>query len=310
MLHLIVKILRPVQSLFAKPANALIGTSCARVLSPILKKRHFVPLAPVPFHQMVSSIDTPSGSSGVKVAFFTGCVIDKFFPHVATAALDIFTHHGIGVFLPEGLGCCGIPALTSGDVPSFKRLMRLNIEKLSSSPFDILVTPCATCTFTIKKIWPMLIQDETETIKDRIEKLSASTMDINEFLVKNIHPAAIENPDPDAKIVSYHDPCHLKKSLGVFQEPRILLQSNPRYQFRDMQNADACCGMGGSFNLNYYDISSRIGIRKRDDIVNTGCEVIATGCPACMMQISDMLSKAGDNINVKHSIEIYAESLK
>jgi len=47
---------------------------------------------------------------------------------------------------------------------------------------------------------------------------------------------------------------------------------------------------------------------KRDHIAATGCEVVATGCPACMLQIADMLSQAGDRIAVKHPVEIYAES--
>jgi glycolate oxidase iron-sulfur subunit len=36
---------------------------------------------------------------------------------------------------------------------------------------------------------------------------------------------------------------------------------------------------------------------------------VATSCPACMLQITDILSKAGDRISVRHVIEIYAESL-
>jgi glycolate oxidase iron-sulfur subunit len=77
-----------------------------------------------------------------------------------------------------------------------------------------------------------------------------------------------------------------------------------------MPQPDACCGMGGSFNLQYYEISSEIGKRKRDNIKATGCEVVATGCPACMLQISDVLSRSKDRLAVKHPIEIYAEALK
>ena len=77
-----------------------------------------------------------------------------------------------------------------------------------------------------------------------------------------------------------------------------------------MAEADRCCGMGGSFNLQHYDISAAIGKRKRENIEQSGCEVVATSCPACMLQITDMLSQAGDRIQVKHTIEIYAESLK
>jgi len=110
--------------------------------------------------------------------------------------------------------------------------------------------------------------------------------------------------------ITYHDPCHLKKSLGVAAEPRALIQANPNYQFKEMPESDRCCGLGGSFNLYYYELSANIGTRKRDHIASSGCSAVATGCPACMIQLSDMLSKAGDQIAVRHPVEIYAESLK
>jgi glycolate oxidase iron-sulfur subunit len=76
-----------------------------------------------------------------------------------------------------------------------------------------------------------------------------------------------------------------------------------------MSDADRCCGCGGSFNLQHYGLSKDIGTIKRDNIVASGAEVVATGCPACMMQISDMLSQHKDQIAVKHVMEIYAETL-
>jgi glycolate oxidase iron-sulfur subunit len=85
----------------------------------------------------------------------------------------------------------------------------------------------------------------------------------------------------------------LKKSLGVAAQPRALVGANQRYELQEMAEADWCCGMGGSFNLQHYEISARIGRRKRDNIVQSGCEVVATGCPACMLQITDMLSRPG-----------------
>ena len=308
--NFLVKRLRPIQKIFIKPASHYIGTSCARFFSPILKQRHFIPLAPTSFHELTPSIDTQPGTSGIKVAFFPGCIVDNFFPHVAKSALSVFKHHQVGVFLPEGLGCCGIPALTEGDRITFKRLMHVNLEKLDASEFDILITPCATCTYTIKKLWPLFITDEMEKIKHRVNKLSSITMDINEFLVKHIGFQSNKSSSHTSNIISYHDPCHLKKSLNVSLEPRIVLQANPKYTFKEMKDADLCCGMGGSFNLTNYEISACIGERKRMNILHSGCDVLATGCPACMIHISDTLSKAGDKIKVKHTIEIYSESLK
>jgi glycolate oxidase iron-sulfur subunit len=115
---------------------------------------------------------------------------------------------------------------------------------------------------------------------------------------------------PKTVAITYHDPCHLKKTLGVSAQPRAVLKANPGYQLKEMAQPDACCGMGGSFNLQYYEISSEIGRRKRDNIKASGCEVVATGCPACMLQLSDVLSRSKDHIAVRHPIEIYAEALK
>ncbi|MEI3455052.1 MAG: hypothetical protein V8Q91_17025 [Bilophila wadsworthia] len=39
---------------------------------------------------------------------------------------------------------------------------------------------------------------------------------------------------------------------------------------------------------------SRIS-KKRDGVVATGADVVATGCPACMMQLSDMLARNGNH---------------
>ena len=39
---------------------------------------------------------------------FTGCLIDKIFPNIAHSTLKVLDHCGVGVYLPEGQGCCGI----------------------------------------------------------------------------------------------------------------------------------------------------------------------------------------------------------
>jgi glycolate oxidase iron-sulfur subunit len=239
-----------------------------------------------------------------------GCLLDKFFPAIPRAAIRVLDHHGVGLFIPAHQGCCGIPAVSAGDMPTFKRLLMHNLERFEAQDFDVMLTACATCTATIKEIWPVMVRGEQKDLFDRTERLAQKTMDINQFLIERLHLSLpVEQPSNGAAVVTYHDPCHLRKSLGVVSQPRALLQSNPHYRLKEMAGADTCCGLGGSFNLQYYQISSRIGRLKRDNIVATGCDVLATGCPACMLQISDMLSKAGDNVAIKHPIEIYAETL-
>lgn len=311
----LVKLASKFQNIFTRPASEPVGISCRKFALPLRQERNFVSIAPAPFHHMAPSLRTTSGSSGIKVAFFVGCLIDKIFPDVAKAVLKVLDYHGVGVFMPEGQGCCGIPAVSSGDAVAFNRLIRHNLDIFEAADFDYLVTACATCTFTIKKIWPMMIQmmvrKESANIKSRVRKIAEKTLDINQFLVSKIGlQNGVSGRDAKAVSVTYHDPCHLKKSLGISSEPRALIKANPLYRFTEMPEADVCCGMGGSFNLQYYNISTKIGRQKYNNIKISGCSTVATGCPACMIQISDMISRLGGHIAVKHPVEIYAESLK
>jgi len=299
------------QKIFTRPANELIGTSCARFVSPLIGNRHFTSLAKIPFHRRIPSLNTNKGRSGIKVAFYVGCLLDKSFPHIAQDVVDVLHHHGVGIFMPKGQGCCGIPAISSGDTVTFNRLVRHNLEIFDAEKFDYLITSCATCTSTIKEIWPMMADKNSGYVKSRVAAIAQKTLDINKFLVSRVGLEKLEVADgTDPVDVTYHDPCHLKKSLGVSAEPRSLINANPAYRLIEMSESDRCCGLGGSFNLEYYDLSARIGNVKMDHIRASGCSMVATGCPACMLQISDMLSKSGEKIRIKHPIEIYAELLR
>ncbi len=305
----LVKSASRLQGLFVEPADELLGTSCGRFFFP-LSDRHIKTFAPDSFHSSVGRLDT-DGATGLKAGFFVGCVIDKIYPNIAHSVLSALEHNGVGVFIPEEQGCCGIPALSSGDLKTFGDLVRYNLERFSPDRFDFLVTACATCTSTIKKLWPMFAGDLSEAEKSRMNELAEKTLDISQFLVEKTGLVAPASPyDGEKAILSYHDPCHLKKSLGISAQPRKLLHTNSRYVLKEMSEADRCCGCGGSFNLQYYGISASIGRRKRDSIVESGCSTVATSCPACMMQITDMLSQTGERIQVKHAVEIYAESLE
>jgi glycolate oxidase iron-sulfur subunit len=301
------------QKIVTRPVNDLLGTSCARIGSALLGERHFKPLADEPFHQKTPSLNTPAGRSGLKVAFFVGCLIDKIHPQTAQAVMDVCKHLGVGLFIPEKQGCCGIPAISAGETATFERLVAHNVDKLKQQSFDHLVTACATCTSTIKKIWPVMVPDTHPQLKKEVLRLSKKTLDISQFLVdKKIlaDTGTIGKPRRADVPVTYHDPCHLKKSLGVFTQPRTLLRTAEDYHFREMRAADQCCGMGGSFNLRYYNLSSQIGERKGQAILNTGCRVVCTSCPACMLQLTDVLSKSNKPVIVKHVIEIFAEAVE
>ena len=301
----------PAQKLVFRKSKDSQGTVCAPMLDFMIGDRHVHPLAAEPLHAKYGALDEPRPEGGLKVAFFPGCVGDKMYTDMAEACLKVLKHHKVAVFMPQGLACCGIPALTSGDVKGMLSQVRVNLRILAEGDFDYIVTPCASCTATIKEYWPRYVDRlDSKRAKRTAADLAAKAMDINAFLTDVLKVKAADAPAADATSVTYHDSCHLKKSLGVAKQPRTVIQANPAYRLTEMAESDRCCGCGGSFNLFHYDHSRKIGQRKRDNVAASGAKIVAVACPACMMQLEDVLSHNKDDVRVKHTVELYAESLK
>ena len=304
----------PFQALAFRREKNFQGTSCARIASPLLGHRHLVPLARIPFGSQGRNMDFRNKGRGVTIAFFVGCLVDKVFPQIAHALVEVLAHFKVNILIPRDQGCCGIPALASGDTQSFERLLAFHVDLFSREPVDYLVTACATCSSTIIRQWPALLQEKKGPgQRERLEKamvLAEKTVDISWLLAKRFDLVAPfkEKPGP-GQVITCHDPCHLRKTLGIFKEPRQVIQACG-HTLKEMGSPDHCCGMGGSFNLDHYDLSCQIGAEKALDIMATGCTTVAASCPACMVQISDMLARQKALIRVKHPIQIYADQLK
>lgn len=297
----------PAQKLTFKKTGNVQKTICAPMFNALLGERHLPPLASKPLHAVYGTLDEPRKQDGLKVCFFPGCVGDKLYVDMAEACIKALRHHDVAIYMPA-FACCGIPAVCSGDAKGMLKELEANLDIMAKGDFDYVVTPCASCTSTMIELWPEYAGRLGDKQKRQAEEIAAKTMDINVFLVDVLGVKAAR-PEKNAVQVTYHDPCHLVKSLGVTREPREVIKSNPDCEFVEMNEHDRCCGCGGSFNLFHYDYSRQIGQRKRDNVVKSGAQVVATSCPACMMQLEDMLSQNQDGIKVMHTMQIYADSL-
>jgi Fe-S oxidoreductase len=103
--------------------------------------------------------------------------------------------------------------------------------------------------------------------------------DLTAYLAEQIGEAA---PLPEGKRlrVTYHDSCHMKRKLGVTEEPRQLLRAVS--DFVENDKADRCCGLAGSFGLENYELSAKILDRWKHP--KTEADVIVTKWAVCAMQ--------------------------
>ncbi|GAW28396.1 (Fe-S)-binding protein [Carboxydocella sp. ULO1] len=272
-------------------------------------KRILPALAPVPFRSQVPSRITgePKGERPVRVAFFTGCSINYIYPQIGHDVIEVLKENGVEVVIPRDQCCCGIATFVHGDVATARELARKNLEAFSDCGADYIITACGSCGGSWQHEFKELLGDDP-IYGPKAEYWSSRTYDISTFLTRVIN---YRKPQGEINVtVTYHDPCHLKKTMKVYQEPREILRAIPGVELKEMNKPDACCGSGGSFSLTHYETSMEINQRKIADASQTGAEEVITGCPACMMHLADGINQFGKGQEVVHYISLLAESYR
>jgi glycolate oxidase iron-sulfur subunit len=239
----------------------------------------------------------------LKVGFFVGCVYNYILQNVAFSTINVLKNNEITIITPRDQVCCGLPLLTLGDINGVKRLILKNIEAFSQFDIDYIVVSCASCLFTIKKYYNIIFEDEKEEIKNKVNSFVSKAIDISIFLVNILDYRPLNRM---SGIVTYHDPCHHYKGLKIINEPRILLEP---YKFIEMKESNGCCGFGGIFNIKHYDLSSKIGNKKIENILDTGANIVATPCSGCILHLMNGINKRNLNIKILHPIELLEENL-
>jgi Fe-S oxidoreductase len=108
--------------------------------------------------------------------------------------------------------------------------------------------------------------------------------------------------------IAYHDSCNSLRQLGLKSEPRRLLEL-AGYEVVDLPDIANCCGFGGTFSLEWPHVADRLAEWKLDAIRKTGCAVVASDNPGCLMQIEAAARKRGMHLRVAHVLELVAEHL-
>ena len=245
-----------------------------------------------------------------KVAFFSGCNTDFVFPQTGEAAIKVLQDLNIEVSFPMEQSCCGKPVLGIGDRETGKKIARQNIEAFEKTDAEYIISTCPTCAETLSETYEKLFADDPQW-KDRANAFCSKIREFTSFVAGEYKKAGRLMPtssNGDEK-VTYHDSCHMKRGLGVYEEPRQLLEATPGVKLVEMNNCDKCCGMAGAFGVKYTEVSMPLLKEKLDNIKATGATTVAVACPACMMQIGGGLDKNAKDIKIKHVAEILAEHL-
>jgi L-lactate dehydrogenase complex protein LldE len=238
----------------------------------------------------------------MRVGLFVTCLVDLMRPRIGFAALKLLEAAGCEVVVPPMQTCCGQPGYNAGDRASAKALALKVLDEFEGC--DYVVAPSGSCAGMIRVHFPDLFQDDPGAL-ERSRKLSARTYELTDFLVSVAGLASV--PGAYAGAVTYHDSCSGLRELGVKSQPRALLAKVPGLTLREMDEAETCCGFGGTFAVKFGEISAHIAERKCANIGESGAGAVVLGDLGCMLNIEGRLRRRGDlETKVLHVAEILA----
>lgn len=239
-----------------------------------------------------------------KVSLFIQCLVESLYPDVGEAMVTVFERLGVALDYPEAQTCCGQPAFNSGYNREAKAAARRFADIFADS--QAIVCPSGSCVHMVRHYYPLLFRDEDEMTRERVERVASRCYEFTEYLVDVLGVENVKARFPAR--VTYHDSCHLLRGLQVAEQPRRLLEAVNGIEFIEMKDSDICCGFGGTFSVNYPDISTAMVDQKIDNIIASGAEFV-TGCDmSCLMNIQGRLSRRQEWVKVRHIAEILASS--
>ena len=239
---------------------------------------------------------------GGKILLYLGCTAsyDTNVRQVAISTVNILDSLGIDYgILGNNEACCGSVMLRMGD-PEFERVFKHNIDLFNSLGIEALVTSCSGCFKTISEDYP------------QVDKLNFEVMHTIQYLTRLLEQGKLDFKQPVEKVVTYHDPCHLGRASGVYDEPRRIMEAIPGLELVEMprnREYSRCCGAGGGLKAGYPDIQNKMAQERVREALETGAQELVSCCPFCFQGLQVGISGQGSELVARDLSFLVEEAL-
>src|SRR5215470_13934870 len=221
---------------------------------------------------------------------------------IGTSCVEVLRRVGCEVDFDDRQTCCAQPAFNTGYRDEARRVAQRFIEVFEESKADAIVSPSGSCTAMVHH-FPELFSEDPQWL-ERGRAVAARTHELSSFLIRVLKVEDV-GASWQGKL-TWHDACHGLRDLHIKSEPRTLISNVRGAEFVEIENAESCCGFGGTFSVKYPEISVAILDQKIEAIERAKVDAVVAADASCLMQIGGRLSRNGSNVRVMHLAELLA----
>jgi heterodisulfide reductase subunit D len=237
-----------------------------------------------------------------KTLFFAGCTASLRRESLALNTAKILKAAGEQFMVMKEEPCCGSVLLRTGAYDKAEENAMEVARRVEETGVERIIVSCAGCMKTLQKDYSERFGIEMPEVL-HIAQSARQLLDQGKLRLKDY----LERIK-----VTYHDPCHIGRELGIYDEPRQILESIPRVEFVEMsptRETSICCGAGGG--LRSYDptLSKKIAADRIRSAEKTQADAIVSACPFCESNFEEGREAIGSTMGVLDLVDILAESL-
>jgi Fe-S oxidoreductase len=211
------------------------------------------------------------------ILYYPGCLTKYVAKDLEENYKKILNKIGIDFITLKDLEfCCGNPVLNAGHEKEAKELAEKNFKLFKERGVKKIISSCPSCFHMFKTNYPNLV----EGWNIQVEHI---TQTISEAIKKGkINPKKL-NTD-----LTYHDPCHLGRYEGIYNEPREILKiSGNLKEMKLTKNYSFCCGAGSGVKSNYPELANSIARERINMAKETKAKILCTSCPMCYLHLKE-----------------------
>jgi heterodisulfide reductase subunit D len=243
--------------------------------------------------------------AGAETVYFMGCV-GAMYPRVYSVpqSLALILERAGENFTTLGgeEWCCGFPLEIAGMGHHAHVLARHNVEAVRALGARRLVATCPSCYHTWAHEYPRILG----------EPLGFEVLHATELLANLVDEGKIQLHG-FSQAVTYHDPCDLGRTSGIYDAPRRVLQAIPGLQFTEMadnREMSLCCGGGGDAEMADAELTAAVAKRRLEQAQATGAGVIVSACQQCDRTLAEAARKNRVRIRVQDITEVVWQAMQ
>jgi L-lactate dehydrogenase complex protein LldE len=223
----------------------------------------------------------------LRCALFITCFNDTLFPATGQAVVTLLERLGHEVEFPEEQTCCGQMHGNTGYTDHGEALVG-RWERVFAG-FDVVVSPSASCV---------------GYVREHVPSSAGRLFELTELLVDRLGVVDVGASFPHR--VTLHPTCHSLRMLHVGDRPWRLLSAVRGIDLVELEDAEECCGFGGTFAVKNADTSMAMLSDKLRRVLDTRAEVCTSADNSCLMHIGGALRRQRAGVRTMHLAEILA----